>query len=459
MERQKLSLYAGQLSRRLAVQISIAFTSVMLLFAFLYVWQSRNETISSLASYNSPSLAYWMMVGDSFEISRALQFMSNQPTVRTIALIESGSNGIVASATSNTPVEHYLHLEQKSLHEIKSSTGFEVGHLDVTYSISLVPFLVCIVIGLATFLIMSPILARRADILSKAILNPVISFVDQLGRAKTASELSALNPTGSRFEEVQKLAHVIQSMGVRVDENEQSIRNLTKKEAVYKLTRQVAHDIRSPLSALKILSQSTKSMSADEKNLIDTAAERIEKLATDMLSAGSQPISQTGTMSVQDILRISNETLSLKSVEVQNAVSIQNEIKLEDNDWRLIGNPQDFQRILSNLVNNAIEASPGQGKILISSKRTDNTIVITVRDYGKGIPAEVLANLGTEGFTTKSNGHGFGIWYAKSLLKTWNGQLDIQSEVGTGTLASIHLRRSRPLGPNPHPSLHSPHKF
>lgn len=437
-----LSVHASKLSRRLAIQISVALTSIMFALSLFYVWQSRKETITSLVSSNTQSLSYWMMVGDTFEITRALKFMVTQPLIKEAALYEAGSHEQIASAKSDS-TEAYTLAKLRSRHPVHSNSGTQVGVLEIMYVVSAMPFLFPILLGIMTFFVVSPLLERKAKRLTDSVLRPVTSLVDQVGRAKTLSDLSRLDPDGSPFIEITKLTNLIHSMGNRVEENERSIREMAKNEAIYKLTRQVAHDIRSPLSALKILSGSAQSLSGQEKDLINAATSRIEKLADDMLSAGRKKSDQVLKIRADDLSRIAKETLKLKAIELSDHL-FEDRIESHSSDLVVLGRPEEFQNILSNIMNNAAEASDNGTPIVIQSIIDDQGFEIVVSDQGSGIPESLLRTLGTEGVSTKKSGHGYGLWHAKSLLHLWNGELKISTEVNKGTSVSIRLARAQP---------------
>lgn len=92
---------------------------------------------------------------------------------------------------------------------------------------------------------------------------------------------------------------------------------------------------------------------------------------------------------------------------------------------------------LSNLVKNALDASPGNTPVEVSL----GTLAITVRDHGTGIAPPTLARLGEPFFTTKEAGQGMGLglFLARALVDTMGGRLEIESELGKGTQVSLRL--------------------
>jgi len=97
---------------------------------------------------------------------------------------------------------------------------------------------------------------------------------------------------------------------------------------------------------------------------------------------------------------------------------------------RVAATVTELMQILLNLVRNAqqaIEGSGGGGGVVVGTAVRDNVVVFTVRDSGPGMPAAVLAKIGTPFFTTRSEGTGLGVAQCKRLVATLGGDFDIQS--------------------------------
>jgi len=98
-----------------------------------------------------------------------------------------------------------------------------------------------------------------------------------------------------------------------------------------------------------------------------------------------------------------------------------------------------LKRILSNLVNNAVQAMPNGGKLDIQATKKGNTLVISVKDTGVGIPDELRDKIFTPLFTTKSKGQGLGLAVVKRLVTGLKGKISYQSQEGKGTTFIVEL--------------------
>ncbi len=101
-----------------------------------------------------------------------------------------------------------------------------------------------------------------------------------------------------------------------------------------------------------------------------------------------------------------------------------------------------INRIMYNLVNNAVQAMPNGGKLTIHSFKDANDVVISIMDTGVGIPEAVKAKLFTPMFTTKSKGQGFGLAVVKRMTEALGGTVTFESQEGKGTTFTIRLPQS-----------------
>jgi anti-sigma regulatory factor (Ser/Thr protein kinase) len=100
----------------------------------------------------------------------------------------------------------------------------------------------------------------------------------------------------------------------------------------------------------------------------------------------------------------------------------------------------EIKRVITNIINNAVEALPRQtGNVSINIYKQESQIIISITDDGSGIPQEVLNSLFSRGFTTKKTGSGLGLFHAKETLMQLGGDIDITSEVGKGTTVFLKI--------------------
>ena len=213
------------------------------------------------------------------------------------------------------------------------------------------------------------------------------------------------------------------------------------KEKMYEVARQVAHDIRSPLSALKIALGRLED-NFEERELIFNASIRIEKIASDLLDN-----SRVQTQNENLNKCVPKETVDI--VELVTIILAEKKLYYTGNIVCDIGQNEEINvradrnevlRILSNIMNNSLEAIVGVEKpeVAIYLRAYNEVVELSIVDNGVGIAEEKIHLLGNKGMTFgKSDGNGLGLFHAKEYLKNIGGKIDFQSKLGVGTAVKI----------------------
>jgi signal transduction histidine kinase len=224
-----------------------------------------------------------------------------------------------------------------------------------------------------------------------------------------------------------------QTQRIYTSEAADSSQNLSK------LAKQAAHDIRSPLSALNILSRTClNEMPEEARELMAAAIQRINEIANDLLNTPStEGAKESSGCVIEQINQIIEEKrLVYKDVQI-NFISHADGVTTCDLP------KADLQRIVSNLLNNAIEASDDRkGPITIEVRIYPHFVEIVIDDKGKGIPQQVLAEIGQEGFSFDKKGTGLGVFHAKSLVGSLGGKFEVASALRVGTRVTMKIPKS-----------------
>lgn len=240
-------------------------------------------------------------------------------------------------------------------------------------------------------------------------------------------------------------------------------------EAKSTIATQVAHDIRSPLTALNMIMKSADALPADHRLIIRNATQRINDIANELLQQGKDAAAQATTINIQasDSANTLPEPISLVPIlesvisELQMRFSEDPTLEIRG-DFRNQAGPNDvicasvnateLARVIANLVNNSSEASIAPERVTqvtIALRSSKDSCTIYVSDDGKGIPPEILVQLGQKGVTYEKtgtqSGSGFGLYHARETIEKANGKFTIQSQVGVGTIVTMTLPRATAL--------------
>jgi signal transduction histidine kinase len=206
----------------------------------------------------------------------------------------------------------------------------------------------------------------------------------------------------------------------------------------------VGHDIRNPLQAItsdvylaKTELDSTVD-SEEKKNALESLQEieknvdYINKIVAD-LQDFARPLKPNAEET--DLKLIIDELLAKNGLPENVEVSI----KVEAEARKVVADSIFINRMMYNLVNNAVQAMPKGGKLTIHAYKEAKDVVITVKDTGVGIPEKVKSKLFTPMFTTKAKGQGFGLAVIKRMAEALGGTVSFESQEGEGTTFTIRL--------------------
>lgn len=256
-----------------------------------------------------------------------------------------------------------------------------------------------------------------------------------------------------------------QALEVIVSHHTEHLRTQAKREARLKtenarmkakqeISRQVAHDIRSPLAALDVaIAQPEVGRLPDAvRDLVRLAAQRIRDIANDLVQKqGPVVVSQASAKTSTDchLALVVEAAVSEKRAEISRdgAILVHYDVDPSTHALFVRAAKAELSRVLSNLLNNAIEASEADAAIHVAvtpplPDRPDVAQVV-IADRGSGIDPSILASLGVKRVSLgKRHGQGFGLLHARQALSHWGGQLFFRSRHGGGTEVIAQLPRT-----------------
>lgn len=201
-----------------------------------------------------------------------------------------------------------------------------------------------------------------------------------------------------------------------------------KKQLIQKAAFQLSHDIRSPLATLNSISENLQAKSNDDLKLLKLSIDRINQISNSLLDQGKEQRSINFNFN-QTIANL----VELKKIEHQHA-SITFSDKT-NSEISITGNKIEFERMLSNLINNAIESNANP-TVIITLEIENSDLKLSILDNGNGIPQTIIDNLGKSNLSTKEKGNGLGLSHAIETAQNANAKIDFLSKP-TGTKITI----------------------
>jgi nitrogen-specific signal transduction histidine kinase len=206
---------------------------------------------------------------------------------------------------------------------------------------------------------------------------------------------------------------------------------LKLQKELYNAAKWVAHDIVQPVTALKEYLDLNTSLQEREKKIFTETAQRIESIADRLLTKyrGGKDLVETNYILVRGCLQYCVNTQMSEhrhpKIEFKNVFDDSNKFVF------IAGNFVDFSRMISNLVNNAVEAIRNEeGIISIGYTVKDEDVEIRIEDNGKGMPKKVIERIvnGEKVETTKERGHGIGTEQVMETVKGLKGKMEIKNK-------------------------------
>jgi len=241
-----------------------------------------------------------------------------------------------------------------------------------------------------------------------------------------------------------QLGERVKKATLELQETQRQLFQSEKLAALGKISAGIAHEIRNPLTSIKILIHSLADEMATaasrEKDLtvIESEIERVNKIIKQFLDfARPRPPS----LEPMDVRRVLDETFALIAYEMEaQGVSLEKEYAAE-----LVPVPMDreqMKQVFLNLLLNAIQAMEQGGQLKVSATlknhspgaRSGSFMEISFQDTGKGIPEDMQARIFEPFFSTKEEGIGLGLSIAQRIVEEHGGEIRMESRPGKGTV-------------------------
>lgn len=268
------------------------------------------------------------------------------------------------------------------------------------------------------------------------------NLIRQLGNI-----LNAVNGGESRPQNDQLIYADLISFKRNLDDLLEIKRSHDEQISRLRIAKQLEHDIHSPLLLLRMVLPKVGGITLEEKSALLSAVQRITAISMDIGRLAPRPWPENQTNPDEEfcpMIRVKQtlEDLVLeKRLEISNRNPILLEFDQKLHELGIFARQETFSRVISNLINNAIEASPPRSAILILVRLAeDQSLILSVMDQGKGIPESELIKLGAYGFTHgKPEGSGIGLFSAREFLSDLGAKLEVDSTLEVGTTVSMRF--------------------
>jgi PAS domain S-box-containing protein len=220
------------------------------------------------------------------------------------------------------------------------------------------------------------------------------------------------------------------------------------------MARQVAHEIKNPLTPMKLSAQHLQQAWRDKHPKFDrileesteTIVDRCEALRRIAIEFSDYARMPGRRIRREDLGRLLNEARRLYGETEERRVDFT--LAAPESELFTRIDRDEVMRLFINLIENSIQAMPDGGDLDVCARRENGAALVTIRDTGVGIPSENLKRIFEPSFSTKTGGAGLGLPICRAIMEDYGGSIRIDSRTGQGTTVTLAfpVDEARPEG-------------
>ncbi len=252
---------------------------------------------------------------------------------------------------------------------------------------------------------------------------------------------------GSKYERIRyrrkdEIGNLVAEYNHMVGELEKSVHMLARSEresAWREMAKQIAHEIKNPLTPMRLSVQQLKKSWDDGRKDFDEHLESVSNILIEQIDTLSTIASEFSNFAKMPVARIEDVNLIQviqKAIELfegnqNHTVSFQSNVK----EVMIRADGEQLSRVFINMIKNAMQSIPEgrKGKIQLEATETRDQIRVRISDNGKGIPEDIKPKLFIPNFTTKTSGMGLGLAIVRNALDYIGADISFETELGKGT--------------------------
>ncbi len=282
-------------------------------------------------------------------------------------------------------------------------------------------------------------------LLSKQISRPLRMLIGATQRIASGDLTKHVQPKGSK--EIEELGEAFNTMTAHLRASRAELAAAERELAWKEMAKQVAHEIRNPLTPMRLAAQHLRyAYKAGAENIgdliykvTDTIEEQVERLiriSGEFSRFARMPKRNIGKVDLNEVLK---ETVNL----FRHTGGISIECKFDDAIPPVTADREELSSVFTNILRNAVQSIAGTGVISIYVWSRNEYIDVTIIDTGSGISEEHLPRIFEPSFSTKTDGMGLGLAIVKKILDDMGARISIESTPGEGTSVRISFYADR----------------
>ena len=246
-------------------------------------------------------------------------------------------------------------------------------------------------------------------------------------------------------DELRRLVDSFNSMASELKSQRTQLERTHRLEAWAEMARQVAHEIKNPLTPIQLSAEHLLRVHADRgaplnpvlEGCVTTILGQVSLLRQISAEFSNFASSPTARLVPTDLPALVAGVVDPYRTGLTGRIEIDN--RVGPPLPLVVIDPTLITRALANMVENALHAMPGQGRLTLDAQVVDRRVLLLVRDTGVGMDAEALSRVFEPYFSTKTTGTGLGLPIARRNVELSGGTIEVESEKGAGTTVRVTL--------------------
>ncbi len=281
-------------------------------------------------------------------------------------------------------------------------------------------------------------------VISSRITKPLQIIQQRLGKIKLGKSNELIE--WDRDDEIGALVKEYNRMVEELSESADLLARSERESAWREMAKQVAHEIKNPLTPMKLSVQHLQRAWKEESPNLDSIMQRVTQTLIEQIDTLSNIATEFSNFAKMP--KANNEEVDL-SVILKNSVALYSENDSAtlthyvhpNGSFLVYGDKEQLIRVFSNLLKNAIQSIPQgtQGHVHVELKNEKGFVIASVKDNGIGIPEDEVAKIFTPNFTTKTGGTGLGLAMVKNIIELTKGRVWFHTIPGEGTTFYVSI--------------------
>ncbi|MBK5270772.1 MAG: HAMP domain-containing histidine kinase, partial [Bacteroidia bacterium] len=330
---------------------------------------------------------------------------------------------------------------------VRDETGAMYAYINIPYFASQPELNQEISNFLVTIIVLNTFIFLIAGLIALFIANRITRSFSFISEKMQEVNLGKVNEpiVWNREDEIGDLVKEYNKMVAKLGESATILAKSEREGAWREMARQVAHEIKNPLTPMKLSIQylqkaidnnqaNVKELSVSVANTLVEQIDHLSKIAADFSQFANIGITNVEQFDLHDVISSLNELYKTNTSIEFNWHPLTEKLMVEADKTQM-------NRLFTNLFANAIEASNGNAicKIDVMEEQQNGIVHISIKDNGEGIDPEMQSRIFIPNFTTKSSGTGLGLAMCKSIVEQAKGKIWFETKKDVGTTFHVEL--------------------